>query len=145
MDFNKLSQGERIILISGVLLLVFSFFPWFGLDLLAIEVKRTAWDNVLSLLAVLVGIVMVLQVVLANFTTVKLPAPPVPWGRVHLGLGVLVLVLVLLQVLLGDEIGGVDLDRKIGAILGLLAALGLAAGGFLRSKEPETAVGGNAF
>lgn len=141
MDFNKLSQGERIIAISGVLLLVFAFFPWFGLETPIFELTRNGWDNVLSLLAVLLGIIMVLQVVLANFTTVQLPALPVPWGQVHLGLGVLAFVLVLLQVLLGDEVGGVDFDRKVGAFLGLLAALGLAAGGFVRSKEPEAATG----
>jgi len=141
MDFNKLSQGEKIIVVSGVLLLVFSFFPWFGLG----EGSHNAWDNVLSLLAVLIGVVMVLQVVLANFTTVQLPALPVPWGQVHLGLGVLALVLVLLQLLVGDKVNVVvaeiELDRKVGVILGLLAAIGLAAGGFLRSKEPETTTG----
>ncbi len=138
MDFNKLSQSERIIAISGVLLLLFSFFPWFGIG----EGSHNGWDNTLSLLAVLIGIVMVVQIALARFSTVQMPALPVTWGQVHLGLGVLAFVLVLLQLLLGDEVGAfgitVELDRKIGVFLGLLAAAGLAAGGFLRSKEPET-------
>ena len=136
MDFNKLSQGEKIIVVSGVLLLVFSFFPWFGLG----EGSHNGWDNALSLVAVLIGIIMVVQVALARFTTVQLPALPVPWGQVHLGLGVLALVLVVLQLLLGDKIdvvvAEIDLDRKVGIFLGLLASIGLAAGGFLRSKEP---------
>lgn len=141
MDFNKLSQSERIIGISGVLLLLFSFFPWFGLG----DGSTNAWDNVLSMLAVIIAVLMVLQVVLSRLTSVQLPTLPVPWGKVHLGLGVTALVLVLLQLIVGDEVNlvvtSVELERKIGVYLGLLAAAGLAAGGFLRSKEPEGASG----
>ena len=45
-------------------------------------------------------------------------------------------VLILLQLILGGSAGAggfeVDLDRKIGVFLGLLAGLGLAGGGFLK-------------
>jgi len=135
MDFNKLSQSERIIVISGVLLFLFSFFPWFGL----LGGSHSGWDNTLSLLAVIVGVIMVVQVALARFTTVQLPTLPVPWGQVHLGLGVIALAFVVLQLLIGDEVLGIKLDRKVGIYLGLLAAAGLAYGGFLRSKEPDGA------
>jgi hypothetical protein len=52
-------------------------------------------------------------------------------------------VLVLLLVLIGDDenVFGleVDGDRKIGLFLSLLAALGLAAGGLLKSRDPSGA------
>ena len=52
----------------------------------------------------------------------------------------------LLKLIIGDSVGGgsilgtdipsIDLDRKYGIFLAFIAALGLAAGGFLKSKEP---------
>ncbi len=141
MDLDKLSPAERIIAACGVALAIVSFFPWFGLA----GGTRNAWKNPLSALAVLVGIAMVAQIVLTRFTTAKLPSPPVPWGQVHLILGVLALALALLQFLIGDEVTlgvpgmrvSVELDREFGSFLGVLAAAGLAYGGFRRSKEPE--------
>ncbi len=49
--------------------------------------------------------------------------------------GIAVAALVLLKLIIGEDFA----DRSIGIFLSLLAALGLAAGGFLRSKEPEDA------
>ena len=146
MDLSKLSQGEKIIAGSGVALLIFSFFPWFGLDvkfagIAAVSVSHNGWGNIFSLLAVLVGVAMVAQIGLSKFTTAKLPAPPVPWGRMHMFLGGAALALVLLTALVGDSLRGVDLDRKFGLFLGLAAAAGLAYGGFARSKEPEVTQG----
>jgi hypothetical protein len=142
---DKLSPAEKIIAACGVALAIVSFFPWFGLA----GGTRNAWKNPLSSFAVLVGIVMVAQILLSRFTTTKLPAPPVPWGRVHLILGVLALVLALLQFVVGDEVTArvadvrvsVELDREFGLFLGVLAAAGLAYGGFRRSKEPEVTPG----
>ena len=46
-------------------------------------------------------------------------------------------VLILLQLLVGSSTAGVDLDRKIGVFLGLLAGIGLAGGGFLKKQEGD--------
>jgi polyferredoxin len=141
MDLNKLSPGEKIIAGSGVALVIFSFLPWFGLG----GGSHSAWSNPLSSFGVLIGIVMLAQIAIARFTTAKLPKPPVPWGQVHLILGVLAFALILLQAIIGDKVGAlgfsVTLDRKFGLFLGLLAAAGLAYGGFMRSKEPEVSPG----
>ena len=141
MDLSKLSQGEKAIAGSAVVLLIASFLPWFKLDLGIAEPSRNGWGNVLSMLGILVGLVMLLQIVLAKFTTTKLPTPPVPWGRVHLILGVAAFALILLQAVVGDSVLGVDLDRAFGLFIGVLAAAGLAYGGFVRSKEPEVTPG----
>ena len=140
MDLNKLSPAERIIGASGVALLIFSFFPWFGKG----GGSHNAWDNILSTLAVLLGLIMVAQVVVSRLTTARLPnLGNVTWGQVHLIAGIVAFAFVLLQLIVGDKVnfivGSIKLDRKIGIFLGLLAAAGLAVGGFLRSQEPETA------
>ncbi len=36
MDLNKLSLGDKIIAVSGILLLIFSFFPWLGFSYLSL-------------------------------------------------------------------------------------------------------------
>jgi hypothetical protein len=141
MDLDKLTPAEKIIAGSGVALVVVSFFPWFGLG----GGTRNAWKNSLSALGVLVGAVMVLQILLSRFSTVNLPKPPLPWGRVHLILGFVALGLVFLQFLVGDEVSAAlgtvrvtaKLDREFGLYLGILAAAGLAYGGVRRSQEPE--------
>ena len=58
----------------------------------------------------------------------QLPDLPVPWSQVHLGAGVVAAVLVVLRLLIGsDDVGGVDtgvdLDRKYGLFLAVLAAI----------------------
>ena len=51
-----------------------------------------------------------------------------PWGQVHLGTGIVAAVLVVLRLLIGsDDVGsidtGVDLDRKFGLFLAVIAAI----------------------
>jgi hypothetical protein len=144
VDLNKLSPAEKIIAGSGVALLIISFLPWFGLRSYSVN----GWNNPLSSLAVIVGILMVVQIAFARFTSVTLPKLPVTWGRAHLILGVVAFALVVLQFIVGDKISAsgltglgirlsVDLDRKFGLFLGLIASAGLAYGGYQRSREPE--------
>ena len=145
MDLTKLSPAEKVIAGSGFALLIISFMPWFGL----LGGRLNAWDNLLSSLAVVLGIAMVVLVLILRFSTARLPKPPVTWGQLLLILGVATVALVLAQLITGDEArfglpGGevsVELERKIGIFLGLAAAGGLAYGGFLKSKEPESASG----
>ena len=63
----------------------------------------------------------------------KLPDLPVPWGQVHLVAGVVAAVLVVLRLLIAsDDVRGVDvgvdLDRKFGLFLAVIAAIGVAVG-----------------
>jgi hypothetical protein len=136
VDLNKLSQSEKIIAGSGIALLLFSFFPWYGLG----GGSRNGWDYFLfGIIPVLLGAVMVAQIAISRFTETKLPDLPVTWGQVHMIAGIAAAVLVVLKLLIGDDVFGIDLDRKFGLFLATLAAIGLAVGGFLRSREPEPA------
>ena len=153
MNFSNLSPAEKLIFGCGIALLILSFMPWFAVGGAA-AFQRNAWSNLISTLGVIAGILMVLQIAFTKFGSGKLPMPKLPWGRVHLALGVFALVMVLGQALIGDSITTpafqglpsleVDLDRRPSLILSTLAAFGLAYGGFARSKEPEGA-GGNFY
>jgi len=142
MDFNKLSKGERIVLASGVLLVIdLLFLPWHKIKIsaiLGVNVSRTGVQSPNSgygVLALLITLVMIAQIVAARFTSAKLPKPPVPWGQVHLFAGIAVLALLVIKLLVETNFLG------FGCYLGIILAAALAFGGFTISKEPEVSPG----
>ena len=142
MDINKLTQSEKIIAGSGIGLLIFSFFPWYGVDAGIADYSRNGWDYFLfGTLPVIIGAAMVAHIALTRFSETKLPEKigNLGWGQVHLIAGCVAGALVLLKLAIGDDVFGYDLDRKFGIFLSAVAGVGLAAGGFLKMKEAEGA------
>ena len=66
MDLKKLTPGEMVIAISGVVLLIFSFFKWYGVEFkiagqTIASASRNGWespDAFFSIIAILIGVVM---------------------------------------------------------------------------------------
>jgi hypothetical protein len=142
MDLNKLTLGDKIIAVSGILLLIFSFFPWLGFSVGSFSESKSAWTFTLCWLAVLLGVLCVVYVVL-KMQDVKLPElGNVTWGQIVLGIAIVAFVFILIKVITGPGTGGVSLagtgvskDRKVGIFLGLLASIGLVVGAYLNVKE----------
>lgn len=139
---HEMTLGERILSGSGILLLLLSFFTWFSKDYSAggdaFRVSGTynghnGWGGVLSLLGILLMVAAVAFVVLDRFTDVKLPESFGNFPRVRaVGIGATVAgALCLLQILVGQSVSGVSLDRTIWAWVALLASAGVATGGVL--------------
>lgn len=143
MDLNKLSNGEKVIAGAGLLFLLSMFFPWWGLDLGEFgSGSNNGFDYFLTgWLPLLIVIAMVAQIAVARFTTTQLPRIPIPWNQAHLIAGAVVAVLLVLRVIIGADEGAggfeVDLDREWGLFVALIAAIGVGAGGVLKSREPE--------
>jgi hypothetical protein len=146
MDINKLTTADRVVGISAaVFLIAVLFLPWYGLGDFGSDSGAsyllTGW------IPLLLAAAMVTVIVLDRFTEVQLPKLPVPWGQAFLIAGATIAVLVLLRTLIPSTINNpfgtdVTLDRKFGLFVALLAAIGLAVGGFLKSKEPEPVTSG---
>ncbi len=133
MDLNKLTMGDKVIGVSGILLLLFNFFPQFG------KGGYSEGAGFLGWLAVLVGLVAVAVVAVERLTTTELPKLPVSTDHALLGLGGIAAMLEVLQLVIGSTYSilgySVSLDRKFGLFLAVLAAIGIAAGGFMRTRE----------
>jgi hypothetical protein len=79
-----------------------------------------------AVMAISVGIVVLLRLSVSY---------PVAGSSVAGGLGIIALILIVIRLI--NPPGGGDVDREIGAWLGLIAAAGIAWGGWLGMQEPR--------
>ena len=151
MDFTRLTQGEKIAGVSGVALILIMFiFSWYGAEINGQSVPDSganAWE-VFSFVDIVLFITVVaavgLALISASQTEVGLP---VAASAVVAGLGILSVILILFRIIdtpgdtgaasaiLGQE---VDVTRNIGVWLGLIAAIGVAYGGWRAMEEEGT-------
>jgi hypothetical protein len=142
MDTGRLSQGQMIAAVSGVVLLVAMFLPWIGVSGPEIPagvpvpqgVDTSSSENIwkgstLDVYLLITAVIAILPALLAlsgsaeefSFTSA---------AGFMLGFVGIVLVAVFLTVDFPD-----GADRKIGAFLGLAAVIGVAVGGFRAMQE----------
>lgn len=144
MDASKLSVGETAAGVSGLLLFVFMFLPWYGIDALGFGIgglDASAWEafSFIDVLLLLVVVVVVGLVVLQLAdATPELPQAP---AQIIMVAGVVALVLILFRLVFVpgvDSDGALDIDvgRKLGIFLALIAAGGIAYGGWRGVNEP---------
>jgi hypothetical protein len=137
MDLNKLTTGDKIVAGSFLAFFIAMLLPWFGEG----GFNGNGFDVGFfwGTFPLLLGIVMVVQIALDRFTTTELPELPVTWGQIHLGLGGFIAFLVIIKLLIGEEVcflgECVSISRKFGLFLAVLAAIGMAVGGFFKMQE----------
>ncbi len=142
MDLNKLSTGDKVLAGSGIALFIFTFLTWFKFESSAFGrtfgVSQNGWHFFLTgIVPALLALALIGYVVATKLVDgVNLPDMPVGYPLVVLGMAALAALLVILRLLIGGDDAGTDvLDRAFGIYLATLAALGLAAGGFLKFQE----------
>jgi len=149
MDIARLDRGLLIAGGGGLLLLISLFLPWYGVSASlgpgapSVSVSASAWEA-FSLIDLLLFLVAAVAVAAAALSAAgRLPALPLPLGQIVLVAGVIALVLVLFRLIdaPGDTGGlaGVDIGRKIGPFLALVAAVAIAFGGSQTSAAPAPA------
>lgn len=148
MDFSKLRTGELIAGISGVLLLIIMFLPWYGVggsigefaSAAGVDTDASAWQafDFVDLLLFVTALAAIGAAALG--ATGRSVALPVAASVVVTVLGVVVVLLVLYRIV--NQPGPNELvDLKFGVFLGFLVCLGIAAGGFLSMADEGTSIG----
>lgn len=148
MELNKLSPGEKIAAVSAILLFVFMFFDWFGTEVSGVPgfsgdvagAEGNAWDWLdLIPLFLMVAIVAAMGVAVVRLTDADLDLP-ISLNAIVAALGALAVLLILYRIVDppgGGGVEGVEVDTtlKLGVFLSLVAAAGIAYGGYSAMRE----------
>ena len=144
MDANRLSQGQLLAAIAAIALFIISFLPWFSVPGFATvtgtagsSANLTMWEfeNPLDIYLLIVILVALVPAALALLGD-RAEAPAASMATTLLaGVGALLIFYQLF-----DHGSGVSV--KIGLILGLIATIAIAAGGYLSMQED---VGGERY
>jgi hypothetical protein len=153
IKIDRLNRGERVSVASAVLLFVFMFLDWFGAEIAgegggAVDAEGggSAWSTldfipVVLLVAIVVALVAAgLRLAGSNYK------PPVQANAVIAVLGGLSTLLILFRIVDPPGIadfGGlaVDATLQVGVFLGLLAAAGIAYGGYTAMRQEGVSFG----
>lgn len=151
MDIDRLSDGEKISGISAILLFIFMFFEWFSVEVsggsgafhVSASEGGSAWDALDWIPIFLVITIIAALAVVALRLTDAAYEPPVPAGTVVSGLGIVSVLLILYRIVITPDAGSfpgisVDVSPAFGIFLGLIAAGGIAYGGYRAMQEEGT-------
>jgi len=146
MDVDRLSTGEKIAGISGVLLFIFMFLNWFNVDvsgggLVAGVGSGNAWDWLdLIPIVLMIAIIAAVGVAVVRLTDADLE-PSFSINSVVAILGGISVLLILYRIIdtpgESGSAGGisVDVSPAFGIFLSLIAAAGIAYGGYRAMQE----------
>jgi hypothetical protein len=152
-DRNRLSTGELIAGISGVVLLIDLWFKWYGVKVsgaggalknFSIGVSATAWQafGFIDILLFLIALIAIGVAVLRAMD--RMPEMPYPAATLVAGAGALALLLIIFRIIDTPVdtggVSGIDVTRKIGVWIGLLAAAGITYGGWRAMQEGPATV-----
>jgi hypothetical protein len=148
MDLDRLNTGEKVAAVSAILLFIFMFFDWFGVEVSGAGAFSgtvpgaggSAWDA-LDFIPIVLLITIVAALGLAALRlTDSTYEPPVPGSTVVAVLGAISVLLILFRIVDPPSFGSyggvsVDATLDVGIFLGLLSAAGIAYGGYSAMRE----------
>jgi hypothetical protein len=157
MDLDKLNTGEKIAGVSAVLLFIFMFFDWFGVEISGEDgsvsfgsgAGGSAWDALDFIPIILVITVVIALVNIVLRLSESDYEPPVSMNVAVTVLGGISTLLVLYRIIDPPgfgSFGGVSVDATLefGIFLGLAAAIGIAFGGYKAMQEEGSSFSGTA-
>jgi hypothetical protein len=152
MDLNRLTQGEKIAGTSAILLFIFMFFEWYGVSVsgggetIASGSGGNAWDTLDFIpILLLIGIIATLAVLFIEGSDTDVDLP-VHGAAIVTVVGVISTLLILFRIIdtpTFASFGGVSVEGsvKFGIFLSLIAAGGMAFGGWRTMQEEGTTFG----
>jgi hypothetical protein len=132
LKVERLSQGEKVAAVAALALFACMFLSWFNFGFFT----WTAWEG-LHFIAPLLAITIFTTLGCTFATLSARDLGDLPAGMLVFVLGGLAALLVLFRVIdpvsLGGEGGSTSASVEAGAFLGLIAAIGVAFGGYLQT------------
>jgi hypothetical protein len=133
---NTLSNGEKLAAGGGVLMVIASFLPWYKIDFAGlVSVSRSGWQSpgaIWSVLAVFAAIALLIAILGPKFANLTLPnLGTITWGQAFLGLGAAAVLFLVIKFINESSY------LSFGFYLGFIAALAMAAGGYLLYTEEK--------
>src|SRR3954447_9209446 len=154
-DRNRLSQGELIAGIAGLVLLIDLWFKWYGvkvsgaggLSSFNIGVSANAWESfgLIDIILFLVALIAIGVAVLRALNNMPdMPFPPATLITVAGGLALLLIIFRIIDTPVDTGgVDGIDVTRKIGVWIGLISAAALTYGGWRAMQESGASFGGS--
>jgi uncharacterized membrane protein YhaH (DUF805 family) len=146
MEVDKLSLGEKIAAVSGVLLFIFMFLDWFSVSVsggLFSASTGNAWDwlDVIPII-LLIAIVAAVGVAVIRLTDAVFE-PAISMNAVVAVLGAISFLLILYRIISPPDSGfsEIDVSPAFGIFLGLIAAAGISFGGYRAMQEEGVTFG----
>ena len=142
MDTSKLTTGDIIAGVGGVVLLISLFLPWYGVSVdvggFSASESGSGWE-VLGSIDILLFLIAVAAIALVLARAAGALPGGHPGGGGAAGPGALAVLLVIYRIIdiptEGDVPEQVDLSRKIGIFIALLGAAAVAYGGWRTNTE----------
>jgi hypothetical protein len=151
VDTSRLTTGDMIAAAGGVLLLISLFLPWYGVDVevagFSASESANAWEA-MDFIDILLFLIAATAIAVPLTRAAGVLPAEVPAPLLLLAVGALALLLVLFRLIdipapdvpaVADD--AVDFGRKIGIFVGLIAAGGIAYGGWRANMESPAGTG----
>jgi hypothetical protein len=148
MDLDKLSPGEKIAGVSSIVLFIFMFFDWFTVEVsggnslvfASASAGGSAWDALDFIPIVLVVTIVAALGVAALRLTDSAYEPPISGNAIVAILGAISFILILYRIIDPPGAGSVpglsvDVSPAFGIFVSLVAAAGIAYGGYKAMQE----------
>jgi len=150
MSLAKISNGNKILLGAGLLLLIDSFLKWNKASIKGLGGFSGASGNFDSawgygvgpifgiLLLLTLAVVALLVLIEQNAVQMKLPDLPIKISQLVAGLAGLTVLFGLIRFLTHQSYPGVNVGRSIWGWIGLILLIVFAVGAFLRYQEGDS-------
>ncbi len=129
-----MTNGQKIILGGGVLLIINLFLPWYRVSVMGFSASANAFDTFLAWFGSFCAIAGAVIIALKVFGNAKIQAGPLKAEHLALALGALGFVLILLRLITETS------NLFIGIFIGLIVTAGMTYGAFLAMKEEGLAL-----
>lgn len=145
MDTSRLGRGETIAAISAAALVIIMFLNWFGIDIPddaegfippGLDTNANAWQSFAWIDIVMLITIIVAVGAAALTVSAQSVNSLVAISALVAVLGILSVILIIIRVI--NPPGGEGVGREAGVFLGLIAAAGIAYGGFKAMQEEGT-------